>query len=254
MGMGGMGMGMGMGMDGQAGGVGMPQTQWAPLEHTLGWMHYLMESVSRVSYLLGANFEALNGSFSSFLGMYEVLEPVITIIQGFTLYKIFRGLITQLASAVRWSLVSEHHAPQQSLPSGWDDEATRSNPAPSTASRTLFALSLLAGVPLAIWALNRLLKARAANKAASPSSSTSSPHRPLSAGQKVVALYDLEARSPSELTLRKGQVLTVVVPAPHPGHPEWVLCRGGGVGDDCGDSDGAPRGLVPANFISPLAS
>ncbi|KAH3757942.1 peroxin-13 [Pelomyxa schiedti] len=227
---------------------------WQPLERSLGWMQYLMDTISRFSYLLSANFEAMNGSFTSFLGFYEVLEPVIAIIQGLTIFKIVRTMLSEFLNFSKWILIGS--APRTDNPKTLEDswsgqkeqttDASQSqnnvptrNPLLDVLSRATFGVALVMCLPLAVRMLKKLLhtQSHGSNRTAAR----------LEPGQVVEVLHGLQPQSPKQLTLVTGELLRVIDPQPIPNNADWVTCES----THTGQSGFVPRSFIRTNAPTP---
>lgn len=59
-------------------------------------------------------------------------------------------------------------------------------------------------------------------------------------GSKMIVSYDFTAENESELTVRRDEVLTLVLPQDSSGYTEWWLMR----------NESGEEGYVPASFLT----
>jgi len=257
---GGMYGGYSSGVYGGGGGMLLPQPLGGGvLEKSFGMVHGVMEQFSRLSYLLGANFEALRNSFVSFLGLYEGLAPLLTVVQSLSIYRIVRAIFRKLYALAMWLLGvdvastapaaasttvatplqssvwgDEYSASAQSSGKAAEDTHGHPRPAPLLV-RAIVGAALAIGIPLLVSRFAAFFRRSAATAAAD---------RPPSApGVAAVfeAAHDFGTSNPGELSLRRGDRVRVLDPRATPGQQSWAQAEVAG-----------RRGLVPLNYLAPL--
>ena len=169
------------GAAGTAGAAGAESHAPTVLQSGFRLVHQITEVFGRLSYLLGVSFDSIRNSLASLIGLYEGIWPLLTAVQGLTVFRLLRALYARLRALLDWLLgrtpaaapapaaAAAKTAVVSAEQLAWgdaglaEDDADRSRPAP-LAVRVLVALAVLVGVPLAVREGHRILFGRPAHK------------------------------------------------------------------------------------------
>eukprot|EP00727_Mastigamoeba_balamuthi_P010531 m51a1_g610 hypothetical protein (361) ;mRNA; r:90102-91469 len=243
---------------GQAGGMGLPLgTAGGVLESSFRWVHQLMDNFSRVSYLLGQNFEALRSSFLSFLNLCEGLAPLVGLVQGLTAYRLLRALFRRLVLFLKWVFGYVEDAapsagltaPSSSSSSSWQKEFESAGQQAQTSNATAAAavarkpaplllraavgLSVLIGLPLLLARGAAMLLVRMPE---APAAEQTAGLLLAGPGAEMEAAFDFAPESERELGFKRGDTVRVTRADVAPGWAEAELA--------------GRRGLVPLSYLS----
>jgi len=222
------------------------------LANGFSWMHslqYVVDTFSRFSRLLDANYDAMHGSFTSVVRLCERMgqlnSEVMMMIKTFTLFRILQSFSTRFMQVFRYITgrpMALQHTKESKLdfPRGKGGfnvrdfkEFTRADQplAPGWGSMMVVFIVTFVGLPVL---LHRLVTVF-----------TRSRHRDsmelqwgqLGGQERVRAKYDFVAETNRDLSFCTGDVLVVLNKA----HPDWWEAEING-----------RAGLIPSNYIEPI--
>lgn len=259
------------GAAGTAGAAGAESHAPTVLQSGFRLVHQITEVFGRLSYLLGVSFDSIRNSLASLIGLYEGIWPLLTAVQGLTVFRLLRALYARLRALLDWLLgrtpaaapapATAAAAAKTAVVSAeqlaWgdaglaEDDADRSRPAP-LAVRVLVALAVLVGVPLAVREGHRILFGRPAQKqqqkqdemhrtVALTTATTTTNGTGGGVASVFRAKHAFENPGEGEVGFRAGECVRVLDPHAVPGQQGWARAEVGG-----------RQGLVPLNYLTPL--
>jgi len=205
-------------------------------------LQMVVETFSRFSRLLDANFDAMHGSFTSIVRLSERLghlnTEVMTVIKTFTLFRLFQTIAGRALGVFRYLTGSKS---QQAVAStsgfglqDYQEFSRRQQHPPGWGAFLVVCLVTFVGLPLLLNKLFRLLS-RAAPK--DPMELEWNREKMEGKPSLVRALYNFEAESGSDLPFSRGDTLTILSKT----FPDWWEAELNG-----------RVGLIPANYVEPL--
>jgi len=222
------------------------------LANGFSWMHslqYVVDTFSRFSRLLDANYDAMHGSFTSVLRLCERMgqlnSEVMMMIKTFTLFRLLQSFSTRFMQVFRYMTgrpmsLQLTKSSKLDFPrgTGFDvrdfQEFTRVEQplAPGWGAMMVVFVVTFVGLPVL---LHRLVTAFTRSRSRDP---MELQWGQLQSGQeRVRAKYDFVAETNRDLPFYTGDVLVVLNKA----HPDWWEAEMNG-----------RAGLIPSNYVEPI--